>query len=210
LSCTVHTLPSSGCASLIFGGLRTNTSSGVLSCPSRMLSAMDAEPSPASSWFSDVPRMGFSTVKSSDRWPGRSASLRPNGESSRGDMLRRCGESSGDDACDIARSPGPPRWLPLGTKLNLSAPLFWLTLLPTTPIGLPCSPALIPRSPSGCLARLCAHIPLRAVLRVWQAPRQAATPSLSFSHACSPAHVCAAGQRTSTARAPRTPPRRAP
>lgn len=74
------------------------------------------------------------------------------GAKSCGELLRRCGENSGDDVCDIDWYPGP-RGLGPGTKLNFSALLlFWFTDRPTTPM----TPT--PSGLSDCCERLCAHI----------------------------------------------------
>jgi hypothetical protein len=97
-------------------------------------------------------------------WPapppaaGRSMSLRSGGKSC-GDVLRRCGENSGDAACDIDSYIYPDtagslidRSAAPGTELNLSALLFWFTDRPTTPITSP------PSGLSDCCARLCTLI----------------------------------------------------
>ena len=120
-------------------------------------------------------------------WPapppaaGRSMSLRSGGKSC-GDVLRRCGENSGDAACDIDSYIYPDtagslidRSAAPGTELNLSALLFWFTDRPTTPITSP------PSGLSDCCARLCAHILCAAR---GKSPRQPSHPASRMLVAC--------------------------
>ena len=85
-------------------------------------------------------------------------------------MLRRCGEYSGDVACDVDWYQEEP-----GIKLNFSALLFLFTDLPTTPIT-PSSSGL-----SDCCARLCAHILCAAR---GKSPRQPSHPASRMLVAC--------------------------